>query len=134
MVAIDPGSAKCGVVMMRADTFVLHRAIVPTEETVTQVQNLFAKYRIYALIVGNGTGSKPVLNALREAKFPAPLEVVEEYRTSEEARKRYVAENPARGWQRLLPRSLRTPPEPYDDYVAVILAERWWKAKKETER
>ena len=33
--------------------------------------------------------------------------------------------NPPRGWRRLLPVSMQMPPEPYDDYVAVILAQRF---------
>ena len=44
--------------------------------------------------------------------------------TSVKARERYWEHNPRRGWRRLLPATLQTPPEPVDDFVALILAER----------
>ncbi|HKM17981.1 MAG TPA: pre-16S rRNA-processing nuclease YqgF, partial [Limnochordia bacterium] len=37
--------------------------------------------------------------------------------------------HPPRGWRRLLPVSLQTPPVPIDDYVAVILAQRYLDGK-----
>lgn len=66
---------------------------------------------------------------------PSLIEVflVDEHLTSVEARRRYLADHPGRGLSRLLPAGLRTPDRPYDDYVAVILAERFfagrWKQK-----
>jgi hypothetical protein len=52
-----------------------------------------------------------------------PLRAVDEHGTTLRARARYFTDHPPRGWRRLIPRSLQTPPEPYDDYVAVLLAE-----------
>jgi hypothetical protein len=49
--------------------------------------------------------------------------LIEEAGTTLAARARYFKEHPRRGWRRLLPLGLQTPPEPYDDYVAVLLAE-----------
>ena len=51
--------------------------------------------------------------------------LVDEHRSTEEARRRYFVDNPPSGWRRLMPRGLLTPPVPYDDYVAIILAERY---------
>jgi hypothetical protein len=59
---------------------------------------------------------------------------VDESHTSEQARRRYVNEKPAHGWRRLLPKALRTPETPYDDYVAILLAERWWRERQDTAR
>src|SRR5579884_1456676 len=127
VLAIDPGRAKCGVAVVRRDGQVLFRAIVAVEEIVEETQRLIADYSPCALIVGGGTGSRPVLQALRAAEMSVAMERVDEAHTSEAARARFVAENPAPGWQRLLPRSLRTPWRLYDDYVAIILAERYWQ-------
>ncbi len=126
VLAIDPGSAKCGVAVVRQDGTVLFRAIVTADTLVEETRALLARFHPIALLVGAGTGSKPLLRALDAADLPLAAQRVDEAHTSEAARRRFVAENPAHGWQRLLPRSLRTPWCPYDDYVAVILAERFW--------
>jgi hypothetical protein len=58
-----------------------------------------------------------------------PLETVDEYNTSARARLRFVSENPAPGWRRLLPPGLRSPEVPYDDYAAILLAEDYFSKK-----
>jgi len=132
--AIDPGRAKCGVAVVTREGQALYRAIIAVEEIVSEAERLVAAYRPCALVVGDGTGSREVLRALRAANLPLGVERVEEAHTSEAARARFVAENPASGWQRLLPRSLRTPWRPYDDYVAILLAERYWAKADEGDR
>jgi hypothetical protein len=79
-------------------------------------------------VVGNGTGSREMAQRVSAAVRPLEVVLVQEHRTSELARARYLAEHPPRGWRRLIPRGLRTPDEPYDDLVAVILGENWWAA------
>lgn len=127
VLAIDPGIAKCGVAVVRRDGAILLRSIVAASDVLQEVRELIGRYAPVTLVVGGGTGSKPLLRALEEAGLSIPVLRVDEAHTSEEARARYVRENPALGLQKLLPRSLRTPPFPYDDYVAVILAERYWR-------
>ena len=127
VLAIDPGRAKCGVAVVRRDGQVLFLAIVAVEEIVEEARRLVAAYLPCVLIVGGGTGSRPVLQSLRAAELPVTVERVDESHTSEAARARFVAENQPPGWQRLLPRSLRSPWRLYDDYVAIILAERYWE-------
>jgi len=105
------------------------QAVVSTENVVATAQELAVLHRPDAIVVGNGTGSKPLLLQLQAAGLPAPLVPVDESYTSQAARVRYLDTNPPRGWQRLVPRSLRTPPVAYDDYVALILAERYWQTQ-----
>lgn len=128
LLAIDPGTAKCGVAVVRSDGHVLYRAIVPTGAIVEQTQSLIAAHQPFLIICGNGTGAKPIIQALQAAQFAVPIQLVDESHTSEAARIRFVRENRPPLLQRLLPRSLRTPWLPYDDYVAIILAERYWQA------
>jgi len=130
VLAIDPGSHKCGLAVVRRDGRVLHRGVVATETLVSEVETALTQWQPIALVVGAGTGSKPLLQRLEAAAFGLPILQMDESHTSEAARARFVAENPPHGWQRLLPRSLRTPDRPYDDYVAVILAERYWQTQK----
>jgi RNase H-fold protein (predicted Holliday junction resolvase) len=126
IVAVDPGTAKCGVAVVDGEGRVPHRAVVPTERLVTIVLRLVAAHAPERVLVGDGTQSAPIVRALRDA-LPESLPVtpVPEGFTSQRARARYLAENPPSGLSRLLPRGLRTPPVPIDDYVAVLLAEDW---------
>lgn len=117
--------------VVQSDGRVLHREIVPTAEVVECVQHLIVTHRPSLVLCGNGTGSKPILQALQAAQFAVPIQPVDEAYTSEAARVRFVRENRPPLLQRLLPSSLRTPWLPYDDYVAVILAERYWQATVE---
>src|SRR5690348_5538388 len=74
VLAIDPGRTKCGVAVVRRDGQVLFRAIVAVEAIEAEAQRLLAAYSPCALIVGGGTGSRPVLKALRAAGLPVPVE------------------------------------------------------------
>lgn len=130
VLAVDPGRAKCGVALVHEDGRTLHREVTSAQTLVVRVRDLMALYSPSVLVVGNGTGSKPLLRELEQAHLPIPLHPIDESYTSEAARRRYVIETPARGWQRLLPLSLRTPDQPYDDYVAVILAEHWLQRER----
>lgn len=128
VLAIDPGSAKCGVAVVQSDRAVLHRSIVTTAVLAEEIRALAARYQPRSILIGAGTGSRPMIQALEALHLDIGLHMVDEAHTSEAARARFVAENTPVGWQRLLPRSLRTPTRPYDDYVAVILAERFWQS------
>ena len=132
VLAIDPGSAKCGLAVLRRDGEVLFRAVVAAESLVARVHELADLHHPRAIVVGSGTGSRPLLLRLQASGLPTPLVPVDESHTSEAARVRYLLANPPRGWERLLPRSLRTPPVPYDDYAALILAERYWQSEAQS--
>lgn len=82
--------------------------------------------------MGDGTQSAPLGRAVREAlKGRLEVEMVPEAFTSQRARARLAAESLPRGLLRLVPVGMRTPPRPYDDYVAVLLAEDWFAHRAE---
>ncbi|OFX17609.1 MAG: hypothetical protein A2Z18_10290 [Armatimonadetes bacterium RBG_16_58_9] len=134
--AIDPGRAKCGLAVVRRVappaepgstptlTEVLHQQVTSTTDLDEAVSELTRAYSPDVVIVGNGTTSAHAVEVARGLQ-DAPVELVEERFTSLLARKRYFRENPPRGLRRLIPTSLQNPPRPHDDYVAVILAERY---------
>ena len=126
VLAIDPGRSKCGIAVVIGGTEpeVLYRAVVPTDQIAQVLVELAARHRLDLILIGNGTTSSEAAQAAETVAVP--VELVEERLTSVEARKRYFAENPPRGIRRLIPTSLQTPDRPYDDYVAVILAERYF--------
>ena len=122
ILAIDPGREKCGVAVC-ATGRVLERAVASPRELADLVAAWQRRHGITEIVVGNRTGSADIVARVREA-VAVPVRSVEESGTTLMARMRYFAEHPPRGWRRLLPAGLRIPPEPYDDYAAVLLAER----------
>jgi hypothetical protein len=80
-------------------------------------------YQVQAIIVGNQTASKRVFDIM--APLGCPVEGVPERDSTMQARRRYFRDHPPKGWRRWLPLSLQIPPEPYDDYAAVVLAESY---------
>lgn len=128
VLSIDPGSSKCGMVLVRRPDSgkleVLWRAVSPSGDVARlalEAQTL-APYSM--VIVGSGTRSRPIVQELREAMPSIGILVVDERDTSIQARERYWEHNPRRGWRRLFPASMQVPPQPVDDFVALILAER----------
>lgn len=125
VLAIDPGTHKCGIAVVRgADQQIVHRSVIATNELAETVAHLSLEHSPTVILIGNGTSARAAEETIRRLNA-APVELVDEAMTSIAARQRYFRENPPRGFRRLLPTSLQTPPEPYDDYVAVILAERY---------
>lgn len=130
VLAIDPGHAKCGVALVGRHGEVLHRSIEPTAGVASVVRHLVTVHSPVAILVGNGTFGRSVMQSVRDIVPKVPIEEVDEAHTSEEARARLLAVQRPRLWQRLLPRGLWAPAADYDDLVALILGERWWAARE----
>jgi len=128
VLAIDPGTAKCGLALVRrgpgAPLSILFRRIAAVEMLADAIREALEVETPAIVIVGSGTGSKPIVHLLRETFPSLSMLVVDEKDTSLQARERYWEYHARRGWRRLLPSSLQVPPEPIDDFVAFILAER----------
>lgn len=128
VLAIDPGTDKCGMALVRRTAEgkldICWRSIVPRSQVVAEMGHAESVAPFSMLIVGSGTGSKPLVTEIREAFPSLSVLLVDEKDTTLQARERYWEFNPRRGWRRLLPASLQVPPEPVDDFVAYILAER----------
>lgn len=129
VLAVDPGRDKCGLAVVRADGGVLHQRVVPAADLTCAVAQLVEEYDVDRVLVGDRTAAKEIHRAL-SARVPVRTVLVDEHRSSEQGRRRYFHDNPPRGWRRLLPIGLQTPPRAYDDYVAVILAERYLASQR----
>jgi hypothetical protein len=103
----------------------LARAIVPADQLETALTDLRDRWRPATVVVGDGTRSRPVAQAAAALIGAGRVVVRDEHGTTLLARARYWREHPPRGVWRLVPTTLRVPPEPFDDLVAVILAERF---------
>jgi len=125
VLGVDPGRDKCGVAVCEPGR-VLARAVVAPLDLPGLVARWAAQHEVGAVVVGGGTGSRQVIAALSglraSSRLPA-LAVEEERNTTLSARRRYFEEHPPRGWRRFVPRSFQIPPEPYDDYAAIVIAE-----------
>ena len=129
LLAIDPGRAKCGLAVVSGPDSLrcLERRVVETERLTLAVGEILRRRpEIARLLLGNATHSATLRRALAAAFPQIPLELVEEFNTSVRAKARFVTENPAPGWRRLLPPTMRSPEVPYDDYAALLLAEDYF--------
>lgn len=128
VLAIDPGMAKCGLAVVRrigeSEVEVLWRKVVPADDLMEGVLEASQQNGFSMVIVGSGTRSKDVVEALREWLPSIGILVVDEKDTTIQARERYWSHHPRKGWRRILPATMQVPPEPVDDFVALILAER----------
>ncbi len=122
VLAIDPGRRKCGIAVCGPGGVVARR-IVPLEDVAAVAREWAAAHRVERVLLGNRTGAREV--AARLSGLGPPVVAVEEQGTTLAARRRYFDDHPPRGWRRLVPRSLLLPPEAYDDYAAVLLAEAY---------
>ena len=128
VLAIDPGSSKCGMAVVsrdaNGDIHLLWRVVSPRDELASNLQAAFGIHPFSLTIVGSGTKSKEVVHAVREQMPSMGILVVDEQDTSQQARERYWEHHPRRGWRKFLWATLQVPPDPVDDFVALILAER----------
>lgn len=123
VIAVDPGRSKCGVAVVSRSGGVLARVVVPTESLRDRVQSFYSQFSPQKMIIGGATSSTSAVRAL--SGILGDVEVVDETLSTIKARTRYFVDNPPRGLLRLIPRGLLLPPESYDDYAAVVLAEEF---------
>lgn len=129
VLSIDPGRDKCGMAVVGRKGSILLRQIVSTGAAAETAKDLIKRYQVHALILGNSTGSRSLQQQLEGIENEIPIVTVDEYRSTDEGRHRYWEMNPPQGLWRLVPSGMRTPPVPIDDYAAIILAERYFRAK-----
>lgn len=132
IISVDPGRAKCGVAVVCGPATITrkHRQVVATDRLVVEIGVLLRRFpEIRTIIIGAGTGSAPLRKAVKSTFSNQMVITVDEHRSSERGRERFLKENVPAGWKRIIPPSLRTPEVAYDDYVAIILAEEYFAKK-----
>lgn len=130
VVAVDPGRTKCGLAVVCPDGTAVASRVVSREDAPQEVTDLCRTHVPLCVVVGDGTGSRALVDELRSVVGDYPLEMIDERHSSEEARRLYLHLHPARGLARLVPKPLRSPDAPYDDLVAVVLGRRWWSGRQ----
>lgn len=127
ILAIDPGREKCGVAAIEADGALLWCEIWPRDELQTRLQVLAAPGIV---VIGNATASREIVALLGEIWPQIEAQIIDERGSTLQARDEYWHAHPPRGWRRLVPLSLQTPPRPIDDYAALVIARRWVEERK----
>lgn len=129
ILAIDPGREKTGIAILK-NSDVLEHKIINSEELVQTIKSLLEKYIIKTIIMGNGTSSKKKYDLLKREFIDKDIVLINEYRTTDEARKLYFQENPPKGWKKLIPLGMQVPPVPVDDYAAIVIGRKYLKDNK----
>lgn len=126
ILAIDPGREKTGIAILN-NSDVLEHKIINSEELVQIIKSLLEKYIIKTIVMGNGTSSKKKYDLLKREFIDKDIVLINEYRTTDEARKLYFQKNPPKGWKKLIPLGMQVPPVPVDDYAAIVIGRKYLK-------
>lgn len=129
-ISIDPGREKTGIAVLSFAGEICWHGIVPSEKMADEIRRLAEKYPVRRLVIGSGTSSKSKQQLLKTEFASFDVAVVDEYRTTDEARKLYFAANPPRGLKKLIPLGMQTPPVPVDDYAAIAIGRRYLKLNR----
>lgn len=125
VLGVDPGTAKCGLVVTTGEGEVLHRAVTEVAALPAVLSEVIRRFGPLSVVLGSATGAEVVERIVREVLPDAEIALVEEHHTTEEARRLYWSYCPPRGWRRLVPRGMLLPTEPLDAYAAEVLVKRW---------
>ena len=126
VLSIDPGNKKCGIAVVDNHLKLIAGEVVSKEKLLHKIKIYLDRYEIKIILIGSGTNSKNIFDITKE-KFPnLTITKIAEKDTTMQARKRYFQHYPPTGLYKLLPISLRLPPRPYDDFAALVIAERYF--------
>lgn len=128
IIAIDPGRDKCGIAIVAITGDVILHRIYPRSQLQGVLPSLINEYFIKQIVLGHATTSQSLHKEIQAWLPQISIAVIDETGSTLEARALYWQEHPPHGWRRLTPLSLQIPPEPIDDFAAVVLARRYLKA------
>ena len=124
ILGFDPGRDKCGVAVLNSDRQIQMHQVLTSDEAISTIKSLIDQYQIDFIVIGDQTTSKIWHQKLTDNLPETTIKFIDERNSSLEARDRYWELYPPQGLQKLIPQSLRIPPRPIDDIVAILLIER----------
>jgi RNase H-fold protein (predicted Holliday junction resolvase) len=128
LLGFDPGKDKCGIAIMSQDGQIITHQIIASQEVLSKIEQLIARYQVNLVVIGNQTTSE-IWQKKLQSHISIPIQPIDEHSSTLEARDLYWKMYPARGLQSLIPRGMRLPPRAIDDLVAIILLKRYLKVK-----
>jgi len=138
---IDPGRDKTGVALVDGNGTILAVQVLRTRSFSDnllkflfqnlQVNNAWGlRKKMRAVVMGDGTGSGEHRKWIEKVLPGYTVYIVDEKFSTEEARNLYWELYPPKGWRRLIPLGLQTPPGPLDGYAAVVQVRRYLQQGK----
>ena len=128
---IDPGRSKTGLALVDGAGKILKLHITDSQNIDKEIVEFIQKSCPVQIVLGNGTNSSNIGEAVQRVLQNVEIAVVEEAHSTEEARTLYWQENPPQGWRKLMPLGMLVPDVPLDAYAAVILVRRFLEDKDE---
>lgn len=125
IIALDPGSDKCGYAVIAYDLEIFTKGIVYLGELPRTLRKLCETYKPEVFVIGNGTAAAITASVASEIGPDIPIRAVDERNTTYDARRRYFSDHPPKGFWRLIPLSLQCPQVPIDDYAALLIGEKY---------
>lgn len=125
---IDPGREKSGIAVLDESGRILKKKVFSNHELIEQISAWDHEYVPFGWIIGNkGAGKLTREEVERHNVRTVSIIEADEHKSSEEGRKLYWTEHPPQGWKKIIPQSFLIPPEPWDDWAAVVIGRRWLK-------
>ncbi|GAP95806.1 pre-16S rRNA-processing nuclease YqgF [Leptolyngbya sp. NIES-2104] len=125
ILGFDPGRQKCGLAVMGVDRRLYYHEVISAEGAIPTIESLRDRFPVSLLVMGDQTSSKEWKRRLAEELTDLRVVTVDERNSSLEARDRFWQMYPPKGFSRLIPEGMRSPPRPIDDIVAILLIERY---------
>ena len=125
ILGFDPGRDKCGVAVADEDLKIHYHQVIEASNAIAEIKQLEQKYALNIIVMGNLTTAKTWQEKLASEFEHIPLVMVDENNSTLEARDRYWQMYPAQGLGKFIPQTMRIPPRPIDDIVAILLIERY---------
>ena len=94
IMAVDPGTKKCGLAVLDYALNILDKKIVNVEMLKYELISFAAKYAVSRVVIGEGTGSKKIKQELSQMELPFDIVFIPEKFTTLDAKKRYYKDNP----------------------------------------
>ena len=127
VLAIDPGKRKCGIAVVNNKLQFIKGEVVENKELIYKIGMHLEKHNISNILIGSGTNSGEIKKRIKEKVSGIIIIEISEKNSTMQARKRYFDYYPPVGFLKIFPKSFLIPPCPYDDFAALIIAERFFK-------
>lgn len=125
ILAIDPGKDKCGLALFNKEGRVLEQKIVKRKDLFRLLPHY---HETTTIVIGDSANGREINEELQQHHLKQNISLFPERETTRQARQHYWQAHPPRGWRRLVPASLLTPPVPVDDFAAVIIGRNYLAA------
>ena len=128
VIAIDPGSSKCGVTIADIKEKKVYEAVVIKSHLLLKyVKKKYQSEKNIQLLIGNGTSSKMYIKYLNQ--FEPDLIIAEEKNSTYRAKQRYFEIFPPKGLKSFLPKEIFILNKNLDAFAALIIMEDYYKYK-----